>query len=55
MSKDARPEIDPYPQSDTGADFTATATASPDAWQTLTDSLARIEQGWADRDAREGR
>lgn len=54
MSKDARPEIDPYPESqNTGADFTA--TASPDAWQTLTDSLARIEQGWADRDAREGR
>lgn len=50
MSENTRPTIDPYP-ADTSVDFTATATASPEAWQTLTDSLDRINSGFAERDA----
>jgi hypothetical protein len=52
MSDSTRPTIDPEP-GNTGADFTATATASPDAWQRLTDSLARNEAKFAARDAAE--
>ena len=48
MSDSTRPTLDPEPAR---ADFTATATASPDALKNLTDSLARIEAGFAARDA----
>ena len=50
MSENTRPTIDPYPE-DASVDFTATATASPEAWKTLTDSLDRIKRGFAARDA----
>jgi hypothetical protein len=50
MSDRTRPTIDPEPAS-SGVDFTATATASPDAWQRLTDNLARIDADFAARDA----
>ncbi|MHA6762043.1 hypothetical protein [Streptacidiphilus sp. PAMC 29251] len=53
MSENTRPTLDPEPAS-TGADFTATVTASPQAWQTLTDSLDRINAGFAARDAEKG-
>lgn len=49
MSDKTRPTIDPEPE-DTGVDFTATVTASPEAWKTLTDSLDRIRAGFAERD-----
>jgi hypothetical protein len=52
MSDNTRPEISPEPVN-TGTDFIATATASPDAWQRLTDSLARNEARFAARDAAE--
>lgn len=50
MSDNTRPTLDPEPAK-AGTDFTATATASPDAWQRLTDSLARNEAKFAARDA----
>lgn len=50
MSDQTRPTIEPYPE-DASVDFTATATASPEAWKTLTDSLDRINRGFAERDA----
>lgn len=52
MSDNTRPTIDPEPAG-SGADFTATATASPEAWKNLTDSLDRINAGFAARDAAE--
>lgn len=52
MTDSTRPTLDPEPES-TGVDFTATMTASPQAWQTLTDSLARINADFAARDAAE--
>lgn len=52
MSETTRPTSDPEPPAeDSGVDFTATATASPEAWKTLTDSLDRINRGFAERDA----
>jgi hypothetical protein len=49
MSENIRPTLDPEPAS-SGADFTATATASPQAWKTLTDSLDRIRAEQQQRD-----
>lgn len=44
-----RPTIDP----DSNDGFTYTAIAKPGAFERLGEELARINQGWAERDARE--
>jgi hypothetical protein len=49
MSDKTRPTIDPTPE-DGSADFTATVTAPPGAWERLTENLDRINRGFAERD-----